>query len=100
MAVNILIRDVPDEIRDSLAAMAKDQGQSMQVFLQDMLASRARLSRNMELIDAVRATIDRSRVEPMDPDVTVADIVREQRQERSENQMRVFDEWRAEHDRR
>lgn len=34
MAVNITIRDVPEKVRDELAARAASQGRSMQEFLQ------------------------------------------------------------------
>ncbi len=38
MAVNIQIRDVPDEVRDRIAAQAAESGQSMQSFLFTLLA--------------------------------------------------------------
>lgn len=93
MPVNILIRDVPDEVREALARSAHEKGQSMQAYLQDVLSAEARLSRNLGLIDAVRATIDSSVVEPT-PDDWTTDYIRAQRQERSDQQMRVLTEGR------
>lgn len=46
MTVALQIRDVPDEVRDVLAAEAKRQGQSVQGFLLAVVEREARLLRN------------------------------------------------------
>ena len=55
MAVKITIKDVPEEVRDKLAALASDRGQSMQEFLHSELERIAlKLSVN-EWVGQVRA---------------------------------------------
>jgi hypothetical protein len=46
MTVALQIRDVPDDVRDMLAAEAKRQGQSVQAYLLDLVEREARLLRN------------------------------------------------------
>lgn len=41
MAISITIRDVPDEVRDELAARAARAGQSLQEYLRAMLTASA-----------------------------------------------------------
>lgn len=53
--MNILIRDVPDEVRDALADMARLRGQSMQAYLRGLLESQARSSRNAQILERARA---------------------------------------------
>ncbi len=53
MAVQITIRDVPERVRDELAARAASQGQSMQEFLRaelERVASRPSLKTWMEQV--------------------------------------------------
>lgn len=49
MAV-LTIRDVPDEVRDTLARNARERGQSLQTFLLGVLQQQARYSRNRQLL--------------------------------------------------
>lgn len=46
----LTIRDVPDEVRDILAAQAKQRGQSMQAYLLGILRQRADFAYNSELV--------------------------------------------------
>lgn len=49
MGVALQIRDVPEEIRDALAAKAASRGQSLQVFLLDVVRREAKVQRNVDL---------------------------------------------------
>jgi hypothetical protein len=48
--VAIQIRDVPDAMRDELAAQAKARGQSLQAYLLDVLKERADAGHNRRLL--------------------------------------------------
>lgn len=48
--VAIQVRDVPEGIRDDLARAARSRGQSLQVFLREVLETEARKSRNREFL--------------------------------------------------
>jgi plasmid stability protein len=56
--VAITIRNVPDEIRDSLAARAKRVGQSMQEYLLSELAELAARKTVNSWLDDVRAHVE------------------------------------------
>ncbi|MER7167518.1 hypothetical protein ABT336_15805 [Micromonospora sp. NPDC000207] len=47
--VALQIRDVPEEVRDVLAAQAKARGQSLQAYLLDLVETQARRLRNTAL---------------------------------------------------
>jgi hypothetical protein len=51
MSVALQIRDVPEEVRDALAEMARKRGQSLQAFLLALVEQEARLARNLALLD-------------------------------------------------
>lgn len=51
MTVSLQIRDVPDEVRDTLAALATANGQSMQAYLLELVRREARTARNRTLFD-------------------------------------------------
>jgi plasmid stability protein len=51
MAVALQIKDVPEEVRDVLAARAAARGQSMQVYLRDLLEREYRAERNKHLFE-------------------------------------------------
>ncbi len=53
--MNLLIRDVPDEVRDTLAARARSRGLSMQAYLLELLGSDARSGATVRRLAAVRA---------------------------------------------
>jgi hypothetical protein len=78
--VAIQVRDVPDAVRDALAAEADSRGQSLQVFLSEVLEREARLARN-------RAWLKRTRDNPIAriaADESSADLIRRQREERTQ----------------
>jgi len=54
MTVNLLIRDVPEEARDTLAERARARGQSLQAYLYELVTGEARRGANIALLDAVR----------------------------------------------
>ena len=56
--VALQIRDVPDEVRDRLAAAAARRGQSLQAYLLDLVKADARRDRNRELIATLRGRTD------------------------------------------
>lgn len=56
--VALQIRDVPDEVRDRLAAAAARRGQSLQAYLLDLVNADARRDRNRELIATLRGRTD------------------------------------------
>jgi hypothetical protein len=55
MAVSITIRDVPDEVRDVLAARAARSGRSLQEHLRAELVELARRPTVADLLDRARA---------------------------------------------
>jgi plasmid stability protein len=66
MALQITIRDVPEKVRDELAARAASQGKSMQEFLRDelvRLAARPSVSSWLEQARS-RKQMARTRVSP------------------------------------
>ena len=46
----VTIRDVPDDVRDALAAQARERGQSLQAHLLEMLRQHARFARNRQIL--------------------------------------------------
>ncbi len=53
--VNVQIRDVPEQVRDVLAEVARSRGQSTQSYLRSLLEEEARRAGNTALLDDVRA---------------------------------------------
>lgn len=49
----IQIRDVPTEVRDQLAVLARARGQSLSAYLRDVIIREARFAKNVRLIDEV-----------------------------------------------
>ena len=47
----ILIRDVPEDVHESLAERARERGQSLQSFLLNLVVDEARRSRNPALLE-------------------------------------------------
>lgn len=58
MGVNITIRNVPDDVRNTLAARAAAKGQSMQEYLRRFLIDESRRRSNS---DVIRETLARNR---------------------------------------
>ncbi len=54
--VSIQVRDVPEQVRDTLAKAAKSRGQSMQAYLLALLEEDARRAGNVMLLRQVRET--------------------------------------------
>ena len=54
--VSIQVRDVPEQVRDTLAEVARSRGQSMQAYLLSLLEEDARQARNVMLLRQVRET--------------------------------------------
>lgn len=49
------IRDVPDAVRDVLAERARERGQSLNMYLRDVVVREASFAQNRVLIDQVAA---------------------------------------------
>ncbi|TNC28562.1 FitA-like ribbon-helix-helix domain-containing protein [Amycolatopsis alkalitolerans] len=52
--VSIQIRDVPEQVRDTLATLAHSRGQSMQAYLRGLLEEDACRANNIDLLKRVR----------------------------------------------
>lgn len=53
MTVAIQIKDVPEEVRDAIAARAAARGQSTQVYLRALLEREFRAERNKTLLESL-----------------------------------------------
>ncbi|GAB2693488.1 FitA-like ribbon-helix-helix domain-containing protein [Nocardia thraciensis] len=53
MPVAIQIKDVPEEVRDAIAARAAARGQSTQVYLRALLEREFRAERNKHLLESL-----------------------------------------------
>ncbi|MEV6136360.1 hypothetical protein AB0L63_09915 [Nocardia sp. NPDC051990] len=53
MVVAIQIKDVPEEVRDAIAARAAARGQSTQVYLRALLERELRAERNKHLLESL-----------------------------------------------
>jgi antitoxin FitA len=58
MAVAITVRDVPNEVRDELAARAAREGKSLQEYLRGMLIDSVARPRVGDVIARARARVD------------------------------------------
>ncbi len=58
MSVAVTVRDVPDKVRDELAARAARVGQSLQEYLRAMLVDSVRRPTVQEVIARARARVD------------------------------------------
>jgi antitoxin FitA len=58
MSVAITVRDVPDDVRDELAARAARAGQSLQEYVRGMLLEAAARPRVADVIARARARVD------------------------------------------
>ena len=74
MSVSLQIRNVPYDVRDRIAKLATQQGQSVQSYLLNLDQREARLSRNAETFD-LTAHLRK----PLPSDVDPEAIVREGR---------------------
>jgi hypothetical protein len=62
--VALQIRDVPDEIRDALAAVAKARGMSLQSLLLELVTFEARRARNLKVLERAGNRSGRYRARP------------------------------------
>lgn len=69
--VAVTIRDVPDGVRDELAARAARNGQSLQEYLRTLLVNVAETPTVGEVLARARARVEATGVR-LDPAVTVA----------------------------
>ena len=76
--VALQIRDVPDDVRDTLAELARVRGQSLQAFLLSMVVNEARRSANAALLAGFSDRSDGSQLTPTDI-VTALDEARSER---------------------
>jgi hypothetical protein len=76
--VALQIREVPEDVRDTLAERARGRGQSLQAFLLALVEQEARRSRNRALLDRFAGRNDGTRLDPGD----AAEAVRQARGER------------------
>jgi hypothetical protein len=60
--VALQIRDVPDDVRDVLAAQARTRGQSLQAYLLDLVETQARRLNNATLLARFAGRSDGTRV--------------------------------------
>jgi hypothetical protein len=75
--VALQIRDVPEEVRDALAAQAKARGQSLQSYLHELVEAQARRLRNTAVLERFAGRSDGSHVLP---DETSAELAEQRRQ--------------------
>ncbi|MEO3890202.1 hypothetical protein [Nonomuraea sp. B5E05] len=71
MSVALQIRDVPEPVRDALAARARAQGKSLQSYLLRLVEEDARRTRNVDLINMFE-----NRADGYSGDEDTADMVR------------------------
>lgn len=71
MGVAVTIREVPDEVRDELAARAARAGQSLQEYLRSMLVDIASHPRAEDVIARARARVAATGTR-LDPDGIIA----------------------------
>jgi antitoxin FitA len=77
----VTIRDVPDDVRDSLANDARERGQSLQAFLLGLLRRQAAFGRNKQLLAEVERDLSAGGgAGPDAPDA--ADLIEQARSER------------------
>lgn len=88
--VALQIRDVPDDVRESLADLAAARGQSMQAFLLALVTDEARRSTNLALLDRFEDRRDGSQLTASD----IVHVVDHERAEREAHLGRVLGESR------
>lgn len=87
--VALQIRDVPDDVRDRLAELARSRGQSLQAYLLALVIRDADRANNLALLSRFVDRTDGSRAESAGPD-DVAEQIRRMREERTDHLMRVI----------
>ena len=79
---NIQVRDVPEQVRRTLASAARSKGQSMQAYLLALLEEDARRASNVALLKRVRETGAGYVAEPGDTAAEMA-AIRSERDQRN-----------------
>lgn len=64
--VALQIRDVPEDLRDRLAELARQRGQSLQAYLLDVVTDEARRQDNLVILGRFESTRYGSRLIPAD----------------------------------
>lgn len=77
--VALQIRDVPDDVRDILAARAQQHGQSLQAFLLSLVMREASFARNLELIRDIESWPDSGSTATAEDILAVIDEERRER---------------------
>ncbi|MBX3195245.1 MAG: hypothetical protein KF727_09145 [Microbacteriaceae bacterium] len=85
--VAIQVRDISDESRDALAAEAERRGQSLQMFLHDVLEREAASARNIAWVLSKR-----SAQRPPNEPSTTRDEIRRLNEEHTARILTAFDE--------
>jgi len=71
--VALQIRDVPEDVRDALAAQAKARGQSLQSYLLELVETQAQRPRNTAVLDRFAGRSDGSRSLPGETSTELAE---------------------------
>ena len=71
--VALQIRDVPEDVRDALAAQAKARGQSLQSYLLELVETQAQRLRNTAVLDRFAGRSDGSRSLPGETSAELAE---------------------------
>ncbi|GAB6858729.1 hypothetical protein [Microbacterium xylanilyticum] len=71
--VAIQVRDVPNEVREALVAAARERGESLQTYLQSVLAREARMARNRAFLDVYEPIRPPQEVDVLNVITTVRD---------------------------
>jgi antitoxin FitA len=71
--VALQIRDVPEDVRDALAAQAKARGQSLQSYLLELMETQAQRLRNTAVLDRFAGRSDGSRSLPGETSTELAE---------------------------
>lgn len=93
--VALQIRDVPEEVRDVLAARARAQGRSLQAYLLEVVTNEARRSRNVAILQEHRERL-KELGGGATSDGAALRALREARREREEQLSRPTDRRRRE----
>jgi antitoxin FitA len=75
--VALQIRDVPEEVRDALAAQARVRGQSLQAYLLELVETQAQRLRNTAVLDRFAGRSDGARSLPGE---TAAELAQQREQ--------------------
>ncbi|MFI5834422.1 FitA-like ribbon-helix-helix domain-containing protein [Micromonospora sp. NPDC051300] len=83
--VALQIRDVPEDVRNALAAEARARGQSLQAYLLELVETQARRLRNAAILDGFGGRSDGTRSLPGE---SAADLADDRGSERSRRESR------------